>query len=197
MLMQVRASTLAIAATLLTGCAPNSITSKSNEQDCRSYKMEDMLAALPMKFWESPPSRVRLKLVFPKGVPEDYAAISGGGAQNDLDVLRLDGCSIAIAVGEGENPDYGASINPIGRNLEVLRRSPDGWTDITGKVLPRKLGANEKVQLHREGRLVITDTMNVPVELLRYNGTAFIPSAEQIMDANRPIAIQSHNNASH
>ncbi|MCX6864692.1 MAG: hypothetical protein NTV46_00485 [Verrucomicrobia bacterium] len=150
--------------------------------------MVDMLVALPMKFWESPPSVAEFKRMFPKGVPEDFVAISTGGAQNDINVLRLDECSIAIAVGQGENPDYASTINPIGRNLEVLRRSTDGWTDITKAVLPCHLRANEKAQLYRNGLLVITDASDAPLRTFRYDGTQFTPKAEQAVpsDGHKP-----------
>ena len=141
--------------------------------------MVDMLLTLPSKYWESPPTRTRLVEMFPKGVPENFVTISTGGAQNDFDVLRLNSSSIAITVGDGENPDYAASINPRGRNLEVLRRNVNGWEDITHTVLPRSIRHNEVAKLYLDRKLVVSDASGTPVTTLRYDGSVFKPNAEQ------------------
>lgn len=140
--------------------------------------MADMVLALPPKYWESPPDRTMFVEMFPKGVPEDFVSISTGGAQNDFDVLRLNGSSIAITVGDGENPDYAASINTSGRNLEVLRRSVDGWEDVTRAVLPRSIRPDEHAKVYPDGRLVVSDASGTAVSTLRYDGSAFKPNAE-------------------
>lgn len=142
------------------------------------FKMEDMLIALPPKYWESPPSRTRIAEMFPNGVSEDFVLISTGGAQNDLYVLRLNSSSIAITVGDGENPDHAATINAKGRNLEVLRRSFNSWEDITPIVLRRPVGPDEHAKVYPDGRLVVFDASGTPVSTLRYDGTAFTPIAE-------------------
>jgi len=140
--------------------------------------MADMLLALPLKYWESPPHRTMLVKKFPKGVPEDFVSISTGGAQNDFDVLRLNGSIVAITVGDGENPDYATTINAKGRNLEVLRRSVSGWDDITSAVLPRSIRPNEVAKVYPDRRLVVSDARGTAVATWRYDGTAFIPNAE-------------------
>ena len=146
-----------------------------SESSVQSMKMTDLLLKLPSKFWESKPTRTGLAKMFPDGVPEEFVSISTGGAQNDLDVLRLDGSSIAITAGYGENPDHATSINKSGRNLEVLRRTAKGWEDITDKVLRDPIGSNQVAKLYSHGRLVVSDTSRNTQATFRYNGTAFMP----------------------
>jgi len=179
------ATAVAIFAFLLIGCTNPKSPTQVGVTSGRSFKMADMLIALPSKYWESPPNKTRLLEMFPNGVPEDFVSISTGGAQNDLYVLRLNGSSIAITVGEGENPDYAASINARGRNLEVLRRSVNGWEDITRSVLLRPIRPDEYAQVYPDGRLVVSDASGTAVSTLRYDGSSFKPNAEQDVSGNR------------
>lgn len=181
-----KATILSIYTFLLIGCTHTKAQPRIGEARGGSFKMVGMLLALPSKYWESPPTETRLVEMFPKGVPENFVSISTGGAQNDFDVLRLNGSSIAITVGAGENPDYAASINPRGRNLEVLRRNVNGWEDITHTVLPRSIRHNEVAKLYPDGRLVVSDTSGTLVTTLRYDGTGFKPNAEQGLPPKRP-----------
>jgi len=151
------------------------VSTRISETSVQSIKMADLLLKLPSKFWETKPTRAGLEKMFPDGVSEEYVSISIGGAQNDFDVLRLDGSSIAIAVGYGENPDHAASINKRGRNLEVLRRSANGWEDITEKVLRYPIGSNQVAMLYSHGRLVVLDMSRNTQATFRYNGTTFMP----------------------
>lgn len=182
---RIRLAIASIFTYLLIGCTPPESPQRIGEARGRSFMMADMLLALPEKYWESAPDRTMLDQMFPKGVPEDFVSISTGGAQNDFDVLRLNGSSIAIAVGDGENPDYAGSINSVGRNLEVLRRSVDGWEDVTRTVLPRPIRPDEHAKVYPDGRLVVSDASGTTLWTLRYDGSAFKPNeGEPAVDGN-------------
>ncbi len=141
--------------------------------------MSDLLLALPNKYWESPPLRNNLLQEFPAGVPEEFVMISGGGAQNELTIYRMDGATIAIAMGDGENPDYASTINPVGRNFEVLRRGSHGWEEITKKVIPRGFDASTEAILYPGGKLqVVPKDGEGPILNLVYNGKRFVPALE-------------------
>ena len=144
--------------------------------------MRQLLTELPKGvYWEGTAAYYFVDQ-YPNGVPEDYFSIIGEGAQADFQAIRLDGMTLAIRMGSVANQDSPGSPPPPSR-LDILRRTDDGWSNITIRVLPPWALKVTASRLNKNGTITVWSTKGV--RTIRFDGIRFIEVAEQIAVADR------------
>ena len=129
---------LVLVPALCGGCASSARLGAPLPAATGKYRMAEMLPALSNDYWEINPEH-RAGFIaeqFPKGMPDDFVSIEGSGAQADIQALRLDPCTLAIVSGTQRHMRFADGDHQIGFTIEILRRTDDGWQDLTPAVFP-------------------------------------------------------------
>lgn len=138
--------------------------------------MKLLLALDAGEYWEASeayrPEMIRKQN--PKGVPENYIELEGQGAQINITALRLDGSTLAVAAGSPVMRAFSDGAHPMGYYLRVLRRTPEGWQDLTEAVFPYSTPPHGSVSLYPDNTLVSRDESRKHSKIYRFNGQRFV-----------------------
>ena len=138
-----------------------------------------MLPVLSSSYWEIDP-KYRADFIaeqYPAGVPEDFVSLTGSGAQADLQILRLDSSTLAVVAGSGRAMPFPDGHHQIGYDITILRRTANGWHDLTRAVFPFPISPYCNVTLSSDGSVVVTDEHGKNSKKYRFDGKRFTKSA--------------------
>lgn len=137
--------------------------------------MAELLQALSKRYWEiGETNRARFMAEqYPAGLPENYVSLTGIGAQPDLQILRLDPSTLAIVDGSGVSREFPDGEHQFGYQVTVLRRSADGWEDLTAAVFPFPIPPHGNIDLSSDGFVVVTDEHRKYARKYRFDGRCF------------------------
>jgi hypothetical protein len=173
--MNPRLPILLLLVCILAGCAAPIRFGSTLPDTSESYRMEEMLLALE-GHWEITPA-YRSEFIaeqYPAGVPDDHITLTGSGAQADLQTLRLDSSTIALASGSGVwMPFPDGQQHPVGYHLRILRRTAGGWQDLTASIFPFPIPPHGNVELCRDGSVIVTDEQKKNPARYRFDGKRF------------------------
>ena len=138
--------------------------------------MAEMLPALSNAYWEINPEH-RAGFIaeqFPSGVPDDYVNLVGAGAQADIQALRLDRCTVAVVSGTQRHMRFADGDHQIGFTIEILRRTDNGWQDLTSAVFPFPVPPHGNIELNPDGTVLVSDEHRKGSQKFRFDGKQFV-----------------------
>jgi hypothetical protein len=105
------------------------------------YAMRDLVPALPDVWGDARPKFAGslLDKQYPKGLPEDFVAVEGQGLMASFTVARLGADLVSVA----SHWDLAGEHDEV----RVLRRTPDGWKDLTPNLFPYPVPKDEEVKV--------------------------------------------------
>ena len=166
---------LVLVPALCGGCASSARLGAPLPAATGKYRMAEMLPALSNDYWEINPEH-RAGFIaeqFPKGMPDDFVSIEGSGAQADIQALRLDPCTVAIVSGTQRHMRFADGDHQIGFTIEILRRTDDGWQDLTPAVFPFPVPPHGNIELNADGTVLVSDEHRKASQKFRFDGERF------------------------
>lgn len=133
------------------------------------HSMRDLVLSLPNVWGEVSPKFAEslFDKQYPKGPPEDFVAVEGEGLMASFTVARLEPDLVAVAnhwdlVGEYDE-------------VRVLRRTPNGWKDLTSILFPDPIPKDEEVRVRgtRGGTISVQLKFGGPSQHYDWDGTQY------------------------
>ncbi len=133
------------------------------------YAMRDLVLALPDVWGDVRPTFAEslLDKQYPKGLPEDFVAVEGEGLMASFTVARLESDLVSVA----NHWDLAGEHDEV----RVLRRTPDGWKDLTTTLFPYPVPKDEEVKVRgtRGGTISVQLKFGGPSLHYDWDGTQY------------------------
>lgn len=131
--------------------------------------MRDLVLALPEIWGDVSPKFAEslLDKQYPKGLPEDFVAVEGEGLMASFTVARLESDLVSVA--------YHWDLAGEHDEVRVLRRTPDGWKDLTPILFPDPVSKDEEVKVRgtRGGTISVQLKFGEPSLRYEWDGTRY------------------------
>jgi len=133
------------------------------------YAMRDLVLAIPDVWGDVRPKFAEslLDKQYPKGLPEDFVAVEGEGLMASFTVARLESDLVSVA----NHWDLAGEHDEV----RVLRRTPDGWKDLTPVLFPDPVPNDEEVKVRgtRGGTISVQLKFGGPSLRYDWDGTHY------------------------
>ena len=133
------------------------------------FAMRDLVLALPDVWGDVSPKFAEslLDKEYPKGPPEDFVAVEGEGLMASFTVARLESDLVSVA----HHWDLAGEHDEV----RVLRRTPNGWKDLTPNLFPDPVPKDEEVKVRgtRGGTISVQLKFGGPSLRYDWDGTQY------------------------
>lgn len=131
--------------------------------------MRELVLALPAVWGDVRPTFAEslLDKQYPKGLPEDFVDVEGEGLMASFTVARLESDLVSVA----NHWDLAGEHDEV----RVLRRTPDGWMDLTPILFPYPIPKDEEVKVRgtRGGTISVQLKFGEPSLRYDWDGTQY------------------------
>ncbi len=104
----------------------------------------------------------------------DFLDIAGSGAQQTIQILRIDNQTILVVAGTERVILFKDGEHPIGYTVSGLRFTDTGWRDVTRDLFPFKIAPHSIISLAPDGVMTVSGVAGKKTRRFQLRGKRFV-----------------------